>query len=1379
MKFLLSSAFYIFTLQLSSQAITVDNTKTEGELVTILAGNSCATISNVSISSDESVVYFDQNGSTFPINEGVLIRSGIALETQGPYTGTNLSTTINTDTDTDLQQISDDSGQKSTITDVAFLEFEFNSPSTNFSFNFLFASNEYGEYQCNFSDVFAFILTDLDTDEKTNLAVIPASGNPISTREIRDTQYNTTCSSSNVALFDTYNVDTPNNSTLNMRGHTVVMNASSIIKPNHSYKIKLVIGDYGDSTFDSAVFIEAGTFGDSLSLGEDFSICNGEVVTLNSGFINTTDYTYEWRRDNTVIPGETNPSVNITSAGIYDLKITNNNGSTCDVEDQIIVSGLTINNPPNLSECDTGETLYFDLTQNNINTLVADPTIDLTKYSLSYFSSEEDITNENPISTALLTAYESTGGETIYGVITNINSVSSCTQNINFELIANLVTATKPNDFAICRGGFIDLSAEVGDQILNGLNSLPNNLIDPPPYSISYFTSLLDAQNNLNAINSEDYNFSLPTTFFTLWARLIDNNQVECFDITDFNITVNTTPPVDFLPTILKCSEHVLEPLTNGKYFTESGGTGIMLNPKDTINESTSLYIFAVENGCFSETSFEINFIDEYEIVERNCGQFNVPRLAIGDFYSAPGGPAGTGSIIPPNTVITVDQSIYYYATLNGIFCTETRFDLVILPLPEIDTLTDVTTCLKYALPALTNGYYFTEANGQGVRLKDGDEINTEDIHTIYIYNTSGANACTNETSFQLTIIDTSIFIDQPPFCGVYLIPDTFAGGFFTQSNGLGDQFNVGDEITTIQTIYFYAPTTDGCADDVPMLITVYPLPAVDSLEDVLTCVDVPYTLPVLTNGKYFTEPNSEGTPLKEGDVFAIPQEQTIYIYIFDGDCPNETNFTVTVRPLPPLDSFNNVLECDPTHELPLLNSGKYYTEANAQGTELLPGDLINSNQTIYVYNQYNDLATCTNEAFYQIEFIGVVVDRLEDVKSCDSYILPVLTSGSYFTEANEQGTPLEDGYPITTTQTLYIFKDNNRPRNYCYDESSFTITISTTPVLPTYPDIVRCGSYTLPDLTLGGSIINYYREPNQEGLITTSEYLITTTDTVITETIYVYAYASDNENCFDETQFDVTIYPLLNLEVEDGIICVNYETKETVDPYFIESGLNPLEFTVEWYFDNQLVGTGPNYTATKAGTYTIRTIKLTPDIVPFCNYNPKEVVIRASIPNPKVTFLTSAFEAPASIKIDFIEEGFGEYQYKLNDGEYQTRNVFNDLDFGEYTVYVKDVSGICSDELSIPFKVINRPLFFSPNNDGENDTWNIPDLINRPEAKISVFNKYGKLITVIRPTDVGWDGNYDNGSKAPSTDYWFKAEFIYDGNPIIYSSNFSLIRRE
>jgi gliding motility-associated-like protein len=42
---------------------------------------------------------------------------------------------------------------------------------------------------------------------------------------------------------------------------------------------------------------------------------------------------------------------------------------------------------------------------------------------------------------------------------------------------------------------------------------------------------------------------------------------------------------------------------------------------------------------------------------------------------------------------------------------------------------------------------------------------------------------------------------------------------------------------------------------------------------------------------------------------------------------------------------------------------------------------------------------------------------------------------------------------------------------------------------------------------------------------------------------------------------------------------------------------------------------------------------------------------------------------------------------------------------------------------------------FFTPNNDGDNETWNIADLKNHPEALVNIYDRFGKLITQIKPT--------------------------------------------
>lgn len=115
------------------QTITIDsNSYSASDLANLLVTNSCITPTNVSYSSGQSVAYFNKNGSGFPINQGIIIRNGVAQNSAGVYTGNNLSSQVNPNSDVDLQNISNNSGQTSTITDAAYLEFDFIPISNNF-----------------------------------------------------------------------------------------------------------------------------------------------------------------------------------------------------------------------------------------------------------------------------------------------------------------------------------------------------------------------------------------------------------------------------------------------------------------------------------------------------------------------------------------------------------------------------------------------------------------------------------------------------------------------------------------------------------------------------------------------------------------------------------------------------------------------------------------------------------------------------------------------------------------------------------------------------------------------------------------------------------------------------------------------------------------------------------------------------------------------------------------------------------------------------------------------------------------------------------------------------------------------------------------------
>ena len=127
-----------------------------------------------------------------------------------------------------------------------------------------------------------------------------------------------------------------------------------------------------------------------------------------------------------------------------------------------------------------------------------------------------------------------------------------------------------------------------------------------------------------------------------------------------------------------------------------------------------------------------------------------------------------------------------------------------------------------------------------------------------------------------------------------------------------------------------------------------------------------------------------------------------------------------------------------------------------------------------------------------------------------------------------------------------------------------------------------------------------------------------------------------------------------------------------------------------------------------------------------------------------------------------------GEYEYAINGGEFQDDPIFLDVPPGVNTVTVNDINGCGTIEDD--FLVVGFPKFFTPNNDGTNDFWQILGVEELMDPDIFIFDRFGKLLTQLDNTSVGWNGMF-NGSPLPSSDYWFKLEYNREEQGMVVAS--------
>jgi gliding motility-associated-like protein len=134
---------------------------------------------------------------------------------------------------------------------------------------------------------------------------------------------------------------------------------------------------------------------------------------------------------------------------------------------------------------------------------------------------------------------------------------------------------------------------------------------------------------------------------------------------------------------------------------------------------------------------------------------------------------------------------------------------------------------------------------------------------------------------------------------------------------------------------------------------------------------------------------------------------------------------------------------------------------------------------------------------------------------------------------------------------------------------------------------------------------------------------------------------------------------------------------------------------------------------------------------------------------------------------------GEGEYQFALDNTIFQNNHVFTNVKPGFHDVFVFDINGCGISKRKI--SILGFPRFFTPNNDGVNDTWKpygVNELFNT-DMDIKIFNRYGKFIKQISPLETGWNGTF-NGQLLNSDDYWYVI-ILSDGTE--YRGHFTLKR--
>lgn len=492
-----------------------------------------------------------------------------------------------------------------------------------------------------------------------------------------------------------------------------------------------------------------------------------------------------------------------------------------------------------------------------------------------------------------------------------------------------------------------------------------------------------------------------------------------------------------------------------------------------------------------------------------------------------------------------------------------------------------------------------------------------------------------------------------------------------------------------------------------------------------------------------------DGNLLGEETNFTTPvisETTTYYAEAPVQGCTNayRTAVTATINPLPEVENNVTFLNCDED------GNPDGFTDFNLD--EIIP--VLTSNDNTLVVSYFTSYAEAENNQNIITDLIinNSVTDtlyaRVENSYGCYRIVtIQLNASTTHF--------PVDYEYELTTCDD-----DATSDGLHVFDLSEATAELISQ--FPSGQNLSVHYYHTLSDATL---------EKNE--IIPQDNYI---NEVPYSEILYVRVESQENGNCYGiGPHLKLIVYPRPDFEVpQDAFLCLN------LPPITIEILSAEDDYTYTWTDANGNVISNENTAEISTGGE----ISVVATSVFGCESFPKTINIHTSeiadFGEDDIAIVDDSENNTITILTENNNLGIGDYQFSLDlvDGMYQEEPFFEHVSPGVHTIFVKDINGcgIAHQEVL----VMGFPRFFTPNNDGYNDIWQLKgvEISDFSSVVVYIYDRFGKVLAKIDAITGGWNGKY-NGNDMPESDYWFTAELTdLEGNIRYRKGHFSLIRR-
>jgi gliding motility-associated-like protein len=330
-------------------------------------------------------------------------------------------------------------------------------------------------------------------------------------------------------------------------------------------------------------------------------------------------------------------------------------------------------------------------------------------------------------------------------------------------------------------------------------------------------------------------------------------------------------------------------------------------------------------------------------------------------------------------------------------------------------------------------------------------------------------------------------------------------------------------------------------------------------------------------------------------------------------------------------------------------------------------------------------------------------------------------SAGNFLVSGNSFTTPI-----ISSTTTYFV----DASANGCTTPARTAIiaTVNRTPSVTSTTPSSRCDTGTINlEATASAGNINWYDDAGN--------FLVTgnTFTTPILDKSTTYYVAAINSLCTSvKTSITATVYPIDKTN-EEVLLCQGETT--TLDASI--PGMNYL-----WSPGGE---TTQIIAISSIGEYSV---KISSPTVASCDSQKNFTVTENAEP-----IISSISVNENSITIE-LANSESYYEYSIDNEYFQPSNQFSYIPSGKHTAFVRDNNGC--NLVRKDFTIFTIAKYFTPNNDGFHDIWEIKEMEDYPNSTAQIFDRYGKLIINLNTNKHGWDGKF-NSKFLPADDYWYR----------------------